>query len=71
MDLAVQSAANEHVTGEERQGQVLASILPSAGDGLEWKKHFMAFVGKHPGNWFLVLMTRVQSMPLQHVSVSE
>jgi hypothetical protein len=28
----------------------------------------MAFAGKHPGDWFLVLMTRVQRMPLELVA---
>src|SRR6266571_1894711 len=62
--LAVKSATDEYITRKQRQPELLGSVLPPVGGGVEREKYFMAPARKDPGNWLLVLVASVKCMPL-------
>jgi hypothetical protein len=44
LELGVHSAPDEDIAGKQWQRDVLGSVLPPVGGGVEWEKHFMALL---------------------------
>src|SRR5690348_3145291 len=70
LELALKAAADKHVTREQRQTELLRSILPTVRRVIKRKKHLVPFVHEHGSNRFLVLVARVQRVPRRQSAVS-
>jgi hypothetical protein len=64
LELAVKPAMDEHITGKQGQPELLGPVPPAMGDGIEGEKHFMTFIRKNPGDGLLVLVPRIECMPM-------
>ena len=62
--MAVKPAPYKDVTREQRQPELFGAVLPTMGRANEWKKDFMTFVRESLSDRLLVLMTRVQRVPV-------
>jgi len=64
LELPVHPPADKHVAREQREHDLLGTVLPSAYGTIEGKIDFITFVRKRDRDGFLVLMARKKRVPI-------
>ena len=64
LDAAVKPSPNKHVAREQRQPELFGAVLPAMGRADKWKKNLMILIRKCLSDGLLVLVTRIQRMPV-------
>jgi hypothetical protein len=64
LELPIHSLADKHVTREQREPELLGTVLPLADGTIQGKIDLVIFIRKRERDGFFVLMARKNSVPV-------